>query len=110
MELQHGFKFPLPLVAEDEVGVRAQPDPTVVGRKGRSDVHTFNSLPKRQKKLHNAALARRIWADEDGEGTEFQFSRVLKTLEVFYLQFSQHGFSPYSASLAAQTIIVRKVV
>jgi hypothetical protein len=57
-EFQHGFKFPLPFVAEDEVGVRAQPDPTVVGCEGYLYVRAFNGLPKRQEKLHDAAFAR----------------------------------------------------
>lgn len=93
-KFQHRFKFPLPLMAEDEVGVRAQTDPNAVRGKGCSDVGAFNGLPKRQEKLHDAAFARRIWTDKQGQRTDFHLARVLKALEVPDAQFGQHGSSP----------------
>jgi len=49
---------------------------------------------RRQEKLHDAAFARRIWTEENGEGTNFHFASVLKALEVLDAQFGQHGSSP----------------
>ena len=95
-EFQHHLKFPLPFVTKDEVGIRAQLDPTSVRCESRLNVRNLNSLPKRQEKLHDAAFARRIRTDEHGEGTEFHFTSVLKALEVFDAQFGQHGLSPYA--------------
>ncbi len=90
-EFQYDFKFPLPLVAEDEIGVRTQPDPTVVGGEGCLDVGAFNGLPKCQEKLHDATFARRIWTDKQSQRTDVHLTRVLKALEVFDPQFGQHG-------------------
>ena len=90
-DLQHRFKFPLPIVAEDEVGVRTQTDPNAVGRKGYLDVGAFNGLPKCQEKLHDAAFARRIRTDKQSQWADFYLARVLKALEVPDAQFGQHG-------------------